>query len=278
MPDMNERPPAIKAGQPTLSARSLNKIREAAPRLITGGNGIDVKKLGDRFIVNLKDSPGAPPSTIAIVTVISVEDEYIVCDKDGATINVAKPWALRKEADWPSVKTYVYTSAHERTASEAGEADEEQSYPDYEEDEELLVVRLPSARINDVDDNKIVWHDLNAVGRTWSSPSTDASMVGVKAATTTNDSLTGTASRDGVSISAGMKVLVWKQTDTTKNGVYEAGPAAWTKLFAFDSSKNVITGPNVGMVVGVAGGTLYGQTFILWNGGTSFIRMTGVYN
>lgn len=104
-------------------------------------------------------------------------------------------------------------------------------------------------------------------------------MVGVKAATTANHGLTGTSSVDGVSLSAGMKVLVWKQTDTTANGIYKVtASGTWSKVYAFDSSKNAVTGPNVGMVAAIAGGTIYGATFIQFNGGSSFIQMSGAFN
>lgn len=103
-------------------------------------------------------------------------------------------------------------------------------------------------------------------------------MVGVKAATTANHGLTGTSSVDGVSMSAGMKVLVWKQTTTTANGIYKVtASGTWTKVYAFDSSKDAVTGANVGMVAAVAGGTLYGKTFIQWNGSTAFVQMGGYY-
>ena len=104
--------------------------------------------------------------------------------------------------------------------------------------------------------------------------------VGVKCATTTNQGTpSGLTAQDGVSISAGMKVLVWKQTDTTTNGIYlVTASGAWAKLYAFDSSKSAITGPNVGMTIAIAGGTLYGATFVLYNGGSSFVQMSGAFN
>jgi hypothetical protein len=115
--------------------------------------------------------------------------------------------------------------------------------------------------------------------KTASVPASSPGLIGVKCATTGNVSLTGAAgTQDGFSTSNGMKILVWQQTDTTMNGVYVINTAgAWQKLYAFDSSVSAITGDNVGMVIAIANGTLYGKTFFQWDGGTTFVKMGGYY-
>ena len=58
----------------------------------------------------------------------------------------------------------------------------------------------------------------------------------VKAATTTDITLSGSQTIDGVAISAGMRVLVKDQTDGTQNGIYVAASGAWTRAADADNT------------------------------------------
>ncbi len=147
MPDQKDKPGVFKAGATTISARELNMLRAAVPRLLKGGAGISIEPYGDRFIMRLADTQGTPPGSIAIVTITELHNDFLVCDRDGATITVAKPWALRAANGAPVNIGYVV-------------------------DDELLVARLPSARVEDANGdpvydangNIIVWEDLNTAG------------------------------------------------------------------------------------------------------------------
>jgi len=57
-----------------------------------------------------------------------------------------------------------------------------------------------------------------------------------KVATTANHGRTGTANVDGVSISAGDRILVWNQSVANENGIYEAAAGAWSRAPDFDDA------------------------------------------
>jgi hypothetical protein len=58
----------------------------------------------------------------------------------------------------------------------------------------------------------------------------DYRFIQVKCATTANHGLSGTASVDGQSLSAGDLVLVWKQSTAAQNGVYVVQSGTWKKV------------------------------------------------
>lgn len=171
MPNQNEKPAPFKAGATSISAKALNDMRAAIPRSITGGNGINVQKFGDgRYVIQLADAQGSAPGAMAIARVVTIHDTYLVCTKDGATINVAKPWPLRRGVVWPVGPTYTYSAPGVRQAVQSGFTTENQRLtPDYQVDEYLLVVRLPSARINTDAGVLIQWVDMNNGGRSWAT-------------------------------------------------------------------------------------------------------------
>jgi len=77
----------------------------------------------------------------------------------------------------------------------------------------------------------------------------------VVAATTTNITLSGTQTIDGVAVTAGQRVLVKNQSTNSQNGIYVVASGAWTR--ATDSSTATeITGE----AVNVTGGTTYANT------------------
>lgn len=78
------------------------------------------------------------------------------------------------------------------------------------------------------------------------------SSLGMKAparcATTTNISLTGFQTVDGVTLAVtdeNLRVLVKNQTDTTENGIYDAKARAWTRAKDFDGADDIVSGTSV---------------------------------
>ena len=162
-----KKPDKFKAGATSIKAADLNALANAVPGLITSGRGIHITKQGNRYIISLADAQGGASGLSGLATITDIRDTYLLCEKDGAPITVAKPWALRNGVVWPAGATYEYTGAGSRIATGSSGTEQQRLTPDYEVGEELLVERLPSARITDDDGAPIVYVDKNNAGRCW---------------------------------------------------------------------------------------------------------------
>lgn len=80
----------------------------------------------------------------------------------------------------------------------------------------------------------------------------------VLVATTANITLSELQTIDGVSVTAGRRVLVKNQSTPAQNGVYVAGAGAWARATDLDDNADVVPG----MIVGVTAGTTQADT--LW--------------
>lgn len=99
------------------------------------------------------------------------------------------------------------------------------------------------------------WLDMNMTGLTWKQP--------VRAATTANNTLTGTQTVDGVAVGLGDRVLVRAQTNPVQNGIYQVGTSAWTRTTDADTGIEL-----VGATVFVSQGTtLRNTTWQMTSGG-----------
>lgn len=76
----------------------------------------------------------------------------------------------------------------------------------------------------------------------------------VRAATTADITLSGLQTVDGISLSAGERVLVKNQTDGTQNGIYAVASGAWSRTADADSSAEVTPGLAVFVEEGTAQG------------------------
>ena len=92
--------------------------------------------------------------------------------------------------------------------------------------------------------------------------------VSCSAATTTNITLTGAQTIDGVSVVAGDIVLVKDQSTASNNGVYTVAAGSWTRHSALDSSADY----SDNFVVYVSSGTTNQKT--LWIGAVSSTNFT----
>ncbi len=81
----------------------------------------------------------------------------------------------------------------------------------------------------------------------------------VLVATTANIALSGLQTIDGVSVTAGRRVLVKNQTAPAQNGVYVAASGAWARATDFDQGSDIVPGT----IVAVTAGTTQAET--LWS-------------
>lgn len=96
------------------------------------------------------------------------------------------------------------------------------------------------------------------------APVSNLSIVQVECATTANHGLSGTSSVDGVSLSAGMLVLVWKQSTGSQNGVYVVAASTWKKI-------------GQPTMVAAKSGVAYGRLFFQATAANTYAANAGVY-
>jgi hypothetical protein len=113
---------------------------------------------------------------------------------------------------------------------------------------------------------------------------------GCRVATTTNLTLSGTQTIDGVTVAAGDRVLVKNQTTASQNGVYVVSATAWTRATDFDATADLSDGAFVfvkegtanadtGWVLSTDGAITVGTTaltFVQFSGAGTFTAGTGL--
>lgn len=72
----------------------------------------------------------------------------------------------------------------------------------------------------------------------------------VRAATSSNITLSGEQTSGGVAIVSGDRVLVWQQTNSVQNGIYDASTGAWTRSIDANGSQDLVTGTGVFVTTG----------------------------
>ncbi len=95
----------------------------------------------------------------------------------------------------------------------------------------------------------------------------------VRIALTANDTLSGTAARDGVAPVAGDRVLAPFQTTATQNGVYIVAAGAWTRAVDADETGEITPGALWFVEEGTANG---GSQFRVQNTGTITLGSTAI--
>ena len=73
-------------------------------------------------------------------------------------------------------------------------------------------------------------------------------------ASTTSLTLSSTQVIDGVAVSTGERVLVWRQDSSTENGIYVVQSSAWTRALDFNGQRDATRGTLVYVSTGTFGG------------------------
>lgn len=110
-----------------------------------------------------------------------------------------------------------------------------------------------------------VWFVTGTDAATWNRKGLRA-----RVATTANHGLSGTASVDGVGLSANDFVLVWMQSTSSQNGVYLAQGGAWTKVVSFSAA-------DAGLGIAVSAGTSYGRLGFVVTGANTVVSLGAVF-
>jgi phage-related tail fiber protein len=95
----------------------------------------------------------------------------------------------------------------------------------------------------------------------------------VKAATTTNITLSGTQTIDGVSLGIGDRVLVKDQSSANANGIYVVASGAWSRATDFDDTTEVKTASAITVEQGTVNGD---KSFILTTDGAITVGTTAL--
>lgn len=113
------------------------------------------------------------------------------------------------------------------------------------------------------------------------STSTDRSLNGsnvafkapVRVATTSNVTLSGLQTIDGVALAENDRVLVRSQTSGIANGIYVAHSGAWLRSADWDGTSDAVTGT---FVFVTAGSTLSKKLYYLSTTGTIIVGTTSI--
>ena len=89
-------------------------------------------------------------------------------------------------------------------------------------------ITVTDAPVNGTDAVNKNYVDANLAGLSWKDS--------VRIATTTNITLSGLQTIDGLAVTAGMRVLVKDQTTASQNGIYVASATAWTRADDMDAT------------------------------------------
>lgn len=119
------------------------------------------------------DARNDTPLDVAVMTVIAMRDDYIVCsDLNRTEVYVAKPYLLRTnpfDGNTSNGVSYAYvadTNGVIRVASADGESDETQIItPSYYLNEEITAVAADTGLVTAL--GPVLWADLNTAGRCW---------------------------------------------------------------------------------------------------------------
>lgn len=156
---------------------SVSFTKQGARRIV------DAVRKVERETVSLRGNYRAPSldANFVKMKVVTVEDDYLTCKLvekiEGATItvgektiNVAKPWELREtylDGTTNNGITYDYTDGETRNADDSSSDEDQVIVPAYDIHDDVLINVFQVYTGVVVDDEPVVWEDLNTAGRAW---------------------------------------------------------------------------------------------------------------
>lgn len=194
MPELFPKSAPHRSGDEAISAKALNRIREAVPRTISG-DGVQVKRFDDRFIIENTQAHVREVDELKTFVVIEEFDDYLTCvsfdffrelqeyDSDlgesrladriyGAMVYVAKPeWLQKSPYDGKTVNQYgtdyeyIYTTVGHRTANSAAQSISPSYYPGAI----ITAKNMMTGYEYSISGSffPIDWSDINTAGRNW---------------------------------------------------------------------------------------------------------------
>lgn len=123
---------------------------------------------------------GGGSSSLAVMEVVSVDDDYIICLHNGSEVKVAKNWWLRAKLPFTELtysregEEFFYISAQERIRRDAvGVAHKEHVRPLFVPGDMIVATFMPSGGTDVTYENddgetiQVVWLDVNDTSRQW---------------------------------------------------------------------------------------------------------------
>lgn len=198
MSELAAKPFEFRPGR-QISTEGLNQILRSVPRVITG-DGVEMKRIGDRWIVERRDDYVYASSDLQNFVVLSEEDDYLICvmfsftstpqayqsdlgvslqdlGLTGTEVYVAKPYWLQ-QTPYIGKKMHIngvdvnltFPSIGFRDYAPVGGGTIQQTITPSYFSGDVIVARSGPTGIS-VGDQQVEWMDLNNAARIWSSPS-----------------------------------------------------------------------------------------------------------
>ena len=153
-----------RPGEKTLPARKLNGPIDAINSLVFGARVPQQPKAKGRHGVYK-------------LTISSVDGDYVICTTpSGATVNVAKPYLLRRTPFDGTTSgrdgiTFTYSSDSQREADDGTDTETQVVVPSYVSGDTIYAIRYPvggtDVTTGGSPDESVTYLDINTDGRAW---------------------------------------------------------------------------------------------------------------
>ena len=169
-----------------ITAADLTEREAALSDLVIGGNGIVIRRAGNRVIIENTAIQPANLRRIAHAEVKGFQNDYLECyyydpinsATSTQTVNVSKPYELQRTPfhgvtiTYPNAQEieYTYSSERQRTADDGSSSETQIVTPMYWVG---CVITMTQGNLgfDDGSGDPVYWEDLNTAGRHWATSS-----------------------------------------------------------------------------------------------------------